>query len=106
MVRVTGSGGAPSFTIAGPGGASAATGNENSLSAQGTIGTFRSGSGSVTWVAIAHPRAGAWTITPQPGSAPITGVAIANYMPGASVHASVSGRGYRRVLRWSLRPRS
>ena len=104
MVRVAGSGDAPAFTLSGPHGVKGATGDENTLTGAGTVGTFRSQQAATTWIAIAHPGAGTWTITPQTGSAPITSVAVADYMPGASVHASVQGRGYHRILHYTLRP--
>jgi hypothetical protein len=105
MVRVAGSGDAPAFTVSGPGGVQVATGAENTLTGSGTVGTYRAQQGATTWMAIAHPGAGTWTITPQAGSAAITSVAVADYMPGASVHARVAGRGYHRVLHYTLRPR-
>lgn len=105
MVRVTGSGGAPAFTITGPHGVQAATSDENKLTGGGTVGLYRSSQADATWVAISHPGAGNWTLTPQPGSAAITSIALANYIPGASVRAHVGGHGYHRILRYSLRPR-
>ena len=73
------------------------------LTGSGTVGTYRAQQGATTWMAISHPGAGTWTITPQVGSAPITSVAVADYMPGASVHARVQGRGYHRILRYTVR---
>jgi hypothetical protein len=105
MVRVTGSGDAPAFTLTGPKGVQAVTGDENTLTGGGTVGTYRSQQAATTWVAILHPPAGKWTITPQPGSSPITSVALANYIPGASIHAHVTGRGYHRILHYKLRRR-
>jgi hypothetical protein len=105
MVRVAGSGDAPAFTVSGPNRVQVATGAENTLTGSGTVGTYRAQQGATTWMAIAHPGAGTWTITPQAGSAAITSVAVADYMPGASVHARVAGRGYHRVLHYTLRPR-
>jgi hypothetical protein len=105
MVRVAGTGDAPAFTVSGPHGVQVATGAENTLAGSGTVGTYRSQQAATTWVAISHPGAGAWTITPQPGSVAITSVAVADYMPGASVHARVEGRGYHRTLRFTLRRR-
>jgi hypothetical protein len=105
MVRVAGSGDAPAFTVRGPHGVQAATGDENTLGGSGTVGTYRSQQAATTWIAISHPGAGSWTITPQPGSAPITSVAVADYMPGASVQAHIMGHGYHRILYYTLRRR-
>jgi hypothetical protein len=105
MVKVTGSGDAPAFAITGPHGETATTGDENKLTGGGAFGLFRSHVIDTTWVAILHPAGGPWTITPQAGSAPITSVSLADYVPGASVRAHVSGRGQHRVLHYSLMPR-
>ncbi len=105
MVRVSGRGDAPAFTLTGPHGVRAVTGNENTLTGAGTVGLYRSQRIATSWVAIRHPGAGTWRITPQPGSSAITSVALAGYIPGASVRGHVSGRGYHRILRYSLRSR-
>ena len=57
----------------------------------------------VTYVAIAAPRAGRWTLTPKPGSAPVTALRRGDGIPAPRVKARVSGRGHRRTLHWSLR---
>jgi hypothetical protein len=105
MFRIVGSGDAPAFTISGPRGAQATTGADNTLSQSGPFAVMRSQQFGMTWVGISHPAGGAWTFTPLPGSAPITGTFVSDGVPPASVHATVSGRAYRRVLHFTIRPR-
>jgi hypothetical protein len=105
MFRVVGSGDAPAFTITGPRGAQASTGADNTLTQIGPFVVMRSRRFGMTWVGISHPAGGAWTFTPLPGSAPISGTFISDGVPPASVGADVSGRGYKRVLHFIIRQR-
>jgi hypothetical protein len=55
-----------------------------------------------TYVLVARPPAGPWTITAQPGSTPIADVQQAEPLPAPAVHAKVTGHGFRRRLTWTL----
>jgi hypothetical protein len=105
MVKVPGSGDAPQVTITGPGGVSASTGAANRLTGGGQFGLLRVSAANTTYIAIAHPAAGTWTIAPQVGSAPVTGLEMADWIPSPSVHAAVSRQGHEFVLHYSIRPR-
>ncbi len=56
-----------------------------------------------TYVLVAHPQAGRWTVQAQPGSAPVTGVRYADILPQPEVHASVAGRGRTRALTYDVK---
>jgi hypothetical protein len=59
-----------------------------------------------TLIGIEHPAAGRWTITPQPGSSPITAVSQADGLPPARVTATVSSHAGRFRLTYRVRPRA
>ena len=92
MVEAAGAAGPPDVTVSGPGG----TGDGGAL-------VLRDVEGRRTYIAIAAPRAGRWTLTPAPGSAPVTALRRGDGIPAPRVTARVSGRGHRRTLHWSLR---
>jgi hypothetical protein len=66
---------------------------------------FRNEDDATSYLAVARPRAGRWTLTADPGSAPITRVRRAEVLPRVRVRARVGGRGATRRLRWSVSPR-
>lgn len=105
MLRISGAGDAPAFTITGPHGERATAGADGRFSGSRRIVILRMPQFHATWVGIEHPAGGRWTITPLPGAAPIASVAVADGVPPASVHAHVSGSGYRRTLRYTIRRR-
>ena len=80
------------MTVSGPGG----TGDGGAL-------VLRDVEGRHAYIAIAAPRAGRWTLTPKPGSSPVTALRRGDGIPAPRVTARVSGRGHRRTLHWSLR---
>jgi hypothetical protein len=55
-----------------------------------------------TLVAIKHPAAGRWSLTPLPGSTTISKVAYAYGLPPANISATVSGRGHTRTLTYRI----
>jgi hypothetical protein len=59
---------------------------------------------ATTAVAIAHPRAGTWTVEPLPGQPAPASVRAADGLPAVRVSAHVSGHGARRTLTWSSAP--
>jgi|GEM_PF-3048825 len=59
-----------------------------------------------TLIAIRHPAAGHWSITPLAGSPPITEIDHAAGLPPARIAVRVSGRGRTRTLAYRIRPRA
>jgi hypothetical protein len=53
-------------------------------------------------VALKQPAGGTWSVAEDPGSTPITDVAVAHALPAPRIRASVTGRGGRRTLRYRL----
>jgi PKD repeat protein len=98
--RITGQGGPPAVTVAGPKGERlVAPGSANR-----TPTTLVTQAGNDTYVVVAHPSGGAWTIAANAGSAPIVAATEARALPPISVTARVTGRGRRRALRYRVRP--
>ncbi len=86
MIKLIGRGGAPDVSIAGPG---------------GTFVIKRAVQLNATYIGIIRPRAGNYTITPNPGSPGIAEVLDARgFTP--TLHARVSGRGTHRRLVFAL----
>jgi hypothetical protein len=60
---------------------------------------------NTTYFFINHPAAGGWTITPDPGSAPIVNLEQSRALSNPSVRASVKlTRGHQDLLHYSLLP--
>jgi hypothetical protein len=57
-----------------------------------------------TYVMLAKPKAGRWTVQPQADSSAVTEVRSADARPAPEVHASVSGRGRTRLLTYDVKP--
>lgn len=91
-VALRGQGGAPDVDVSGPGGAALPKGS--------TIA--RSASGATTYVMLARPAAGTWTITPRAGSATIIDVRRSTGYTPATVRGSVGGRGRSRLVRYRV----
>ena len=109
MVRLAGSAGSPEVRVTGPDGEAASTGTGTQLTGgrigRRVIALARMPQLDRTWIGLQDPAAGRWTVTPLPGSAPITSLAVADGLGPAVVHATVTGHGYDRVLDYSVRPR-
>ncbi len=101
VVKLTGQGGAPTATLTGPGGRTIDTA-ANSATATQLI--LRQASSDTTLVEIRGAKTGEWTITPDPGSVPLAGVATAHELPRPKITAKVAGHGAHRLLRYSLTP--
>lgn len=102
--NVLGRGGVPpSVTIRGPHGETAQSSADFAPVTGPKFLIMQIPSQSRTFVEVRTPAAGAWTITPLSGSAPVTGYQQGNPLPTPGIHARVSGRGSRRLLTWSLR---
>ncbi|MFL5824675.1 MAG: PKD domain-containing protein [Solirubrobacteraceae bacterium] len=105
MFRIVGQGGSPAFKVTGPHGEHATAGADDAVSGTAQITMLRSHKFNMTWLGIDHPAAGRWKITPLSGSAPILHTFYAPGVPPASVHATVTGHGRDRVLRYRIRRR-
>jgi hypothetical protein len=99
-VRVTGRGGAPDVTLSGPGGRTYSTANPPTDPRQ--VIMFRYG--NTTLISINHPAGGHWSVSENPGSAPLDTVAYAKGLPPANVKARVAGRGPIRTLTYRAVP--
>jgi hypothetical protein len=99
-VRVTGRGGAPDVTLHGPGGRTYSTANPRRDPRQ--VLMFRYG--NTTLISINHPAGGRWSVSENPGSAPLDTVAYAKGLPPANVKARVVGRGRIRTLTYRAVP--
>ena len=94
MIRLVGDGGAPQVTVTDPNG-NEITKSPDAMSVEGT-------EPDTTLIALRHPVAGAYTISPQAGSPTITDVATAKGLPAPGLKAHVSGAGQARVLHYSF----
>ena len=98
-VRVTGSGGAPEVVLSGPGGVRVST---LVASGRSDVVVVRIPAADETLVGLRRPPSGHWSVSAAPGSAPVTGVAIAQSLPAPDVQVHVTGRGARRWLSYRL----
>jgi hypothetical protein len=89
-VKVTGGGGPPAVTLVSPSGKSVIP----------TALTVPSQ--NATYIALRRPAAGRWSVQTNPGSAPITQLALATAQPAPRVTGHVTGHGTRRSLVYSL----
>jgi uncharacterized delta-60 repeat protein len=94
MIRLRGQGGAPQVTVTDPHGDEIFKGPD-AVFIEGT-------ESDTTVIALSHPLAGGYTITPQPGSPAITDVATANGLPALGLKARVTGAGQARILHYKL----
>jgi uncharacterized delta-60 repeat protein len=94
MIRLRGQGGAPQVTVTDPHGGEIFKGPD-AVFIEGT-------EPDTTVIALSHPLAGAYTITPQPGSSAIADVATAKGLPALGLKARVTGAGQVRVLHYKL----
>jgi hypothetical protein len=99
-VRVTGQGGAPDVTLTGPDGRTYSTANPPADPRQALMFRY----GNTTLVSINHPAGGHWSVSENPGSAPLDTVAFAKGLPPANVKARVAGRGRIRTLTYRAVP--
>ncbi|HTP19403.1 MAG TPA: Ig-like domain-containing protein [Solirubrobacteraceae bacterium] len=99
-VRVSGQGGAPAITLTGPDGQTYSTANPPTDPRHALIMQY----GNDTLIAVNHPALGRWTVTPDPGSAPVASVAYARGLADPHVEAKISGHGQSRMLSYHLTP--
>jgi uncharacterized delta-60 repeat protein len=106
MIYVKGAGGSPLLSLAGPGGAHLSQTSSGAGVHTSDLVIWPEPKQDETLVAIKHPAAGSWTLTPLAGSPAITTMSYANGLPPAKVTARVSGAGTHRTLTYRLRPRA
>jgi hypothetical protein len=99
---VEGVGGAPDVTLTGPHGKTISASAATPLAKKKDLFAVQSGN-DTTYIVIKHPPAGTWTVTGD-GVVPIRKVLQSFGLPKPSVHATVTGKGRARMLRWRLRP--
>jgi PKD repeat protein len=90
-LRIHGQGDAPRVVLTGPGGERFVTPSVNGKP-KGNAWILRDPGHAETVVALAHPAAGRWTVTPDAGSAPITRIDVAGALPPVSIRARVLRR--------------
>lgn len=102
---IRGTGAAPKVVLSGPNGLSVTT-PPTTLDAlrDDRFLLVQNPGDDTTYILVARPPAGAWSISTEPGSAPIAEVQQADPLPGPHVRASVTGSGMARRLRWTLTP--
>jgi PKD repeat protein len=103
-VRVRGALDAPKVTLTGPHGETLVTPDTAGTFADARFALLRQPQSKTTFIGIRHPAAGTWTITTQPGSAPVTDIASASGLPAPAIRARVSGSGSGRTLTYRLTP--
>jgi hypothetical protein len=97
VLAVDGAGTAPRFTLRSADGQVLHTPTRGLSSLTHDYAFFVNDYTHITHVVLRHPR-GTWTITPDPGSVPITNVEAAGSVPRDRVTASVRGTGRIRTL--------
>lgn len=100
-----GAGGAPKVVLSGPQGLSVTT-PATSLNAVKDDHFFlvQDPTTATTYVMLMQPPGGGWTVTTEPGSAPIQKIDQSDPLPAVRVKASVTGAGAKRRLRFRLKP--
>jgi len=102
-LKVAGRGGAPRVAVHGPRGESM-TSTAAGVLRSGRFAVIPDPSTDTTYVLIAHPHGGTWTVTAAPGSVPIASVQASESLPAPSVSATVTGKGRQRRLAYRIKP--
>ncbi len=105
VLKLYGQGGAPRVHVAGPGGQVLDTtdrGLDYTPDAKIRILRSEGQNYNFTTIGIEHGQPGTYTVTPLPGSVPITKVERATDQPNAGVTGHVTGRGTQRVLHYRV----
>ena len=98
-IALQGQGGAPSVSLTGPSGKTIDTAAD-ALSATDLV--LRQPTTNTTLVEISSAAAGAWTLTPDPGSPPLSKASISHELPKPRIKASVTGHGSSRLLHYRI----
>ena len=109
VLDVKGQGGAPRFTMRSADGQvlRAPTDRDSVIERSGRTphAFFVNQGASMTNVLLPHPK-GLWTVTPYPGSPPITSLKAGREAPKEHVKAEVRGKGPVRTLVWNSKNRA
>lgn len=97
-VLVQGDGGAPAVTLSGPDGTTIDT---EQPTAEGFAVRF--GDVPATYIPIARPAAGTWTVTEQEGSVPVSAVMTADSFRRATVKARLGGKARKRTIAYEIK---
>jgi len=95
-ILVKGDGAAPKVAVSGPGGSF----TSEQPGAAGLVVVPRGV--DAAYVVLKKPKAGAWTVTPEPGSAAITQVMTSDGYVAATVRAKLGGQGRRRSIAYRV----
>ena len=98
-VLLIGNGGKPQITATGPGGAVVRSGEQPT----DTGFTASVGNLPATYLVLTKPRAGDWTIVPNPGSPEIAQVQTSDGYREATVKGRVTGKGRKRTITYRIR---
>jgi len=105
VIALVGHGSSPRATLRGPDGRTIDTPTNGFLKDPNEVVVRDDKTTVTTYFFINHPAPGAWTVTPDPGSSPITNLEQTAALPDPAVRASVQlASGGRARLRYSLRP--
>jgi hypothetical protein len=105
VVVATGTGGAPTADLVGPGGRRIGGPDLGAVTKMSSALAFRDDTTRTTTWIVDHPAAGAWRVEPRAGSAPIASVASADGLPSPTVSAKVTGHGAKRTVVWKSKLR-
>ena len=101
-VRISGVGGAPSGTLAGPHGERFAIGAGAATAGGASFAAARYAESATTQFWLRRPAAGRWTFTAEAGSPAVRSIATANGLDPPRISGRVTGRGRHRILRYRL----
>jgi hypothetical protein len=100
-LSAVGEGAPPAVTLRGPGGVVLSAPASGATLEDGRL-AFRNEADATSYLTVARPRPGRWTLAPEPGSARVVRYRRAHTLGPVRVRARVSGRGATRRLRWSV----
>jgi hypothetical protein len=104
LVAIRGATAAPQVELRGPHGERVVTAADPAaVTRTSRAFAFSNAATRATYVVLAAPRGGRWTVVPA-GDAELAGVRTAAVLPAPSVRAAVRGDGHRRALAYRVKP--